>query len=100
MRFFVSVCDPKKVRVGGRGLQPTGLRVGDVADIQIYTDGCGEGKPEVILIVPGRISIWLNTYNDHSRNWGVLEPPSPQKDLNYQHSIGLLIIYRKQETTE
>lgn len=50
---FFSACDPKKVRVGGRGLQPNGLRIGDIGDIQIYTDGCGVGEPEVLVIVPG-----------------------------------------------
>lgn len=51
--YFSSVCDPKKVRVGGRGLQPNGLRVGDNGDIQIYTEGNSEGIPEVFVIYPG-----------------------------------------------
>jgi len=47
------VCDAKKVRASGRGLQPKGVRVKDVADFKIYTEGAGEGKPEVRIIGPG-----------------------------------------------
>lgn len=45
--------DAKKVRASGRGLQPSGVRVGDVADFKIYTEGAGEGSPEVRVIGPG-----------------------------------------------
>lgn len=45
--------DAKKVRASGRGLQPSGVRVGDVADFKIYTEGAGEGNPEVRVIGPG-----------------------------------------------
>jgi len=47
------VSDAKKVRASGRGLQPTGVRVGDVADFKIYTEGAGEGHPDVRVIGPG-----------------------------------------------
>jgi len=47
------VSDAKKVRASGRGLQPSGVRVGDVADFKIYTEGAGEGHPEVRVIGPG-----------------------------------------------
>lgn len=49
------VCDPKKVRASGRGLQPTGVRVGDVGDFKIHTEGAGEGIPNVTIIGPGGI---------------------------------------------
>lgn len=48
--------DPKKVRASGRGLQPTGVRIGDVGDFKIHTEGAGEGLPEVTVIGPGGVS--------------------------------------------
>ena len=45
--------DPKKVRAFGRGLQPTGVRVGDLADFKISTEGAGEGVPHVTILGPG-----------------------------------------------
>lgn len=45
-------CDPRRVRVTGRGLQPTGVRIGDVADFKVLTDGAGEGKVEVQVLKP------------------------------------------------
>lgn len=48
--------DPKKVRASGRGLQPTGVRVGDDADFKIYTEGAGEGTPVVKILGPGGVN--------------------------------------------
>uniref|UniRef100_A0A336M5B5 CSON010354 protein n=1 Tax=Culicoides sonorensis TaxID=179676 RepID=A0A336M5B5_CULSO len=48
--------DPKKVRAAGRGLQPTGVRVGDDATFNIYTEGAGEGVPDVRIIGPGGVN--------------------------------------------
>ncbi|XP_070493670.1 filamin-A isoform X2 [Chironomus tepperi] len=45
--------DSKKVRAFGRGLQPTGVRVGDVADFRISTEGAGDGVPHVQILGPG-----------------------------------------------
>jgi filamin len=50
------VSDAKKVRASGRGLQPSGVRVGDVADFKIYTEGAGEGHPDVRVIGPGGVN--------------------------------------------
>lgn len=50
--FFV-VSDAKKVRVTGRGVQPNGVRVNDVAIFRINSEKAGEGKPEVHIIGPG-----------------------------------------------
>lgn len=47
------VSDPRKVRASGRGLQPNGVRVKDEADFKIYTEGAGEGVPEIQIIGPG-----------------------------------------------
>ena len=49
------VSDAKKVRASGRGLQPAGVRVKDDADFRIYTEGAGEGVPDVQIIGPGGI---------------------------------------------
>uniref|UniRef100_A0A1B0BRU8 Calponin-homology (CH) domain-containing protein n=2 Tax=Glossina palpalis gambiensis TaxID=67801 RepID=A0A1B0BRU8_9MUSC len=45
--------DVRKVKASGRGLQPNGVRVGDDADFKIYTEGAGEGMPEVRIVGPG-----------------------------------------------
>lgn len=50
------ISDARKVRASGRGLQPTGVRIGDDADFKIHTDGAGEGTPEVRIIGPGGIT--------------------------------------------
>uniref|UniRef100_V5GPF5 Filamin-A n=1 Tax=Anoplophora glabripennis TaxID=217634 RepID=V5GPF5_ANOGL len=47
------VSDARKVRASGRGLQPNGVRVKDEADFKIYTEGAGEGVPEIQIIGPG-----------------------------------------------
>ncbi|XP_059469559.1 filamin-A isoform X2 [Neocloeon triangulifer] len=51
-----AVSDAKKVRASGRGLQPKGVRVKDEADFKIYTEGAGEGSPDVRVIGPGGVS--------------------------------------------
>lgn len=49
-------CDPRKVRASGRGLQPVGVRVNDEdTTFRIYTEGAGEGTPEVKVFGPGGI---------------------------------------------
>ncbi|EDW59138.2 filamin-A isoform X2 [Drosophila virilis] len=64
--------DARKVRVSGRGLQATGVRVGDDADFKIHTEGAGEGVPEVRVIGPGGMNqnvmqskVDGNTYECH-----------------------------------
>ncbi|XP_066255181.1 filamin-A isoform X3 [Euwallacea similis] len=47
--------DYRKVKASGRGLQPTGVRVKDEADFNIYTEGAGEGIPEVQIIGPAGV---------------------------------------------
>ena len=44
--------DPRKVKATGRGLQPTGLRVGELAQFQVCVDGAGEGDLDVKLTGP------------------------------------------------
>ncbi|XP_049804905.1 filamin-A isoform X1 [Schistocerca nitens] len=54
------VSDAKKVRASGRGLQPSGVRVGDDATFRIYTEGAGEGTPAVRIIGPGGVNEQVN----------------------------------------
>nr|CAD7457189.1 unnamed protein product [Timema tahoe] len=54
------VFDAKKVRASGRGLQPCGVRVKDEANFKIYTEGAGEGTPEVNIIGPGRYVVMVS----------------------------------------
>ncbi|XP_034239661.1 filamin-A isoform X3 [Thrips palmi] len=50
------VSDARKVRCAGRGIQPNGVRVRDAADFKIFTEGAGEGTPEVRVIGPGGVN--------------------------------------------
>ncbi|CAG9759879.1 unnamed protein product [Ceutorhynchus assimilis] len=49
------VSDHKKVKASGRGLQQNGVRVKDAAEFNIYTEGAGEGFPEVTIIGPAGV---------------------------------------------
>ncbi|XP_049277168.1 filamin-A isoform X5 [Anopheles funestus] len=50
------VCDSRKVRASGRGLQPVGVRVNDDdVTFRIFTEGAGEGVPEVKIFGPGGV---------------------------------------------
>ncbi|XP_037087159.1 filamin-A-like [Pollicipes pollicipes] len=46
-------CEPRRVRVTGRGLQGHGVRVGDTADFRVWTDGAGDGQLQLRVIGPG-----------------------------------------------
>ncbi|XP_043237014.1 filamin-A-like isoform X4 [Amphibalanus amphitrite] len=46
-------CDPRRVKATGRGLQNKGVRVGEIADFKLWTEGAGEGVPKVRIIGPG-----------------------------------------------
>ncbi len=45
-------CDAKKCRAFGRGIQPKGLRVGDVADFRVITKDAGEGVLKATVVGP------------------------------------------------
>lgn len=47
------VCDPRKVRASGRGLQTNGVRVRDMADFKVFTENAGDGVLNVKVIGPG-----------------------------------------------
>lgn len=52
--------DPRKVKATGRGLQPSGLRVGDKAEFQVSVDGAGEGELSAKLTGPNGEQIPVN----------------------------------------
>ncbi|XP_036977555.1 filamin-C-like isoform X9 [Acanthopagrus latus] len=45
-------CNPNACRASGRGLQPKGLRVKEVADFKVYTKGAGSGELKVTVKGP------------------------------------------------
>lgn len=50
--------DARKVRVGGRGIQALGVRLGDAdTAFQVHCDGAGDGVPEVQIIGPGNTKL-------------------------------------------
>lgn len=49
----VSVCDARKVKVRGRGIQSKGIRCGDDAVFFIHTEAAGVGRAEVKIVGPG-----------------------------------------------
>lgn len=53
-----SVCDARKVKATGRGLQKNGVRVKDVADFKVFTENAGDGQLDIKVIGPG-----LNIYH-------------------------------------
>lgn len=70
--------DAKKVRAFGRGLQPTGVRVGDIADFRISTEGAGDGIPHVTILGPGgqNTQFELRSINNSTFD-GVYMPTKP-----------------------
>ncbi|CAL1273258.1 unnamed protein product [Larinioides sclopetarius] len=49
------VCDSRKVKAFGRGLQKNGVRVKDVADFKICTENAGNGVLDIKVIGPGGV---------------------------------------------
>jgi filamin len=54
--FFVA-SDAKKCRAYGRGIQPKGVRTGDVAEFRVITKDAGEGVLKVTVTGPGKAYI-------------------------------------------
>lgn len=52
----ISVCDSRKIRVRGRGIQARGIRNGDDAVFFVHTTAAGIGTPEVKIVGPGGIN--------------------------------------------
>uniref|UniRef100_A0A8C8SM06 Filamin C n=1 Tax=Pelusios castaneus TaxID=367368 RepID=A0A8C8SM06_9SAUR len=53
-RSFLSpaACNPNACRAAGRGLQPKGVRVKEVADFKVFTKGAGSGELKVVVKGP------------------------------------------------
>lgn len=47
-----SACNPNACRASGRGLQPKGVRVKEVADFKVFTKGAGSGELKVTVKGP------------------------------------------------
>ena len=45
--------DAKKCRAYGRGIQPKGVRTGDVAEFRVITKDAGEGAMKATVTGPG-----------------------------------------------
>lgn len=45
-------CNPNACRASGRGLQPKGVRVKEVADFKVFTKGAGSGELKVTVKGP------------------------------------------------
>lgn len=50
--LFLSAINPNACRATGRGLQPTGVRVKEVADFKVFTKGAGSGALSVSVKGP------------------------------------------------
>lgn len=50
--FHSSASNPNACRAIGRGLQPKGVRVKEVADFKVYTRGAGSGELRVLIKNP------------------------------------------------
>jgi hypothetical protein len=50
--------DAKKCRAYGRGIQPKGVRTGDVAEFRVITKDAGEGAMKATVTGPGRIEFF------------------------------------------
>ena len=51
--LFSIASDAKKCRAYGRGLQPKGVRTGDVAEFRVVTKDAGEGVMKATVTGPG-----------------------------------------------
>jgi hypothetical protein len=53
--FSIAVVDVAKCRVLGRGIQPNGVRIGDLAVFQVHTLGAGPGDLKVSVEGPNDV---------------------------------------------
>lgn len=55
--MFVLASDARKCRAYGRGIQPRGVRTGDVAEFRVITKDAGDGIMKATVTGPGKILI-------------------------------------------
>ena len=59
--FLYSIAsDAKKCRAFGRGIQPKGVRTGDVAEFRVITKDAGEGVMKATVTGPGKNTLSLS----------------------------------------
>ncbi len=59
--------DAKKCRAYGRGIQPKGVRTGDVAEFRVITKDAGEGVMKATVTGPGRMKFF--GFNGFEKNY-------------------------------
>jgi len=57
--LFLSAINPNACRATGRGLQPKGVRVKEVADFKVFTKGAGSGSLSVSVKGPSESDSFL-----------------------------------------
>lgn len=61
--LVLTACNPNACRASGRGLQPKGLRVKEVADFKVYSKGAGSGELKVTVRGPSKTPWLQNTFH-------------------------------------
>ncbi|CAM4840345.1 unnamed protein product, partial [Rotaria magnacalcarata] len=64
-----SAFDAKKCRAYGRGIQPTGLRTGDVAEFRVITKHAGEGIMKASVTAPDGLEVPCRVTKVHSTTY-------------------------------
>lgn len=52
--IFLAACNASACRASGRGLQPKGVRVKEIADFKVFTKGAGSGELKVSVKGPSK----------------------------------------------
>lgn len=55
--FLSPACNPNACRASGRGLQPKGVRVKEMADFKVFTKGAGSGELKVTVKGPSECQV-------------------------------------------
>lgn len=61
MLSSLSAVNPNACRATGRGLQPKGVRVKEVADFKVFTKGAGSGELNVSVKGPSESYTWVDS---------------------------------------
>ncbi|CAM4756036.1 unnamed protein product [Rotaria magnacalcarata] len=64
-----SSSDAKKCRAYGRGIQPKGIRTGDVAEFRVFTKDAGEGVMKALVAGPEGLEIPCRITKDNSTTY-------------------------------
>ncbi|CAF4038840.1 unnamed protein product [Rotaria magnacalcarata] len=66
---FQNASDAKKCRAYGRGIQPKGIRTGDVAEFRVFTKDAGEGVMKALVAGPEGLEIPCRITKDNSTTY-------------------------------